>query len=302
MLEIKVWDVSHGSAAWVKFPNGVNMVVDLGADGSGDLAFSPLRTMKNIHNVQQVDYAAISHGHADHLDDIFSLHQLFHPKVLITPRHLTDQEIRAGNQAGDMKLVDRYLMVRQSYTSPITPDVDATLPTNIGGASFKFFTPCLYSKQNLNNHSLVLVISYCGMTVVIPGDNETPSWNELMKNLVFSMAVQNTTILIAPHHGREAGFCAELLDLMKPQLVVISDGDACDTSATGRYSVKATGCKIVNGLGSVDTRKCVTTRKDGHITLKLGMNGTVPSYWVGTSRPLPSLVPPPSFRSILASR
>jgi hypothetical protein len=75
-------------------------------------------------------------------------------------------------------------------------------------------------------HVLVVTCS------VIPGDNETPSWNELMRNLLFTMAVQNTTTLIAPHHGREAGFCTDLLDLMKPSLVVISDGEACDTSAT----------------------------------------------------------------------
>jgi beta-lactamase superfamily II metal-dependent hydrolase len=293
MLEIKVWDVSHGSAAWVKFPNGVNMVVDLGADGSGDLAFSPLRTMRSVHDVQQVDYAAISHGHADHLDDIFKLHHLFHPRVLITPRHLTDQEIRADNQSGDMKLVDRYLLLRQSYSSPITPDVDATVPTNIGGASFKFFAPSMCSRQSLNNHSLVVVISYCDMIVVIPGDNEAPSWKELMKNPAFLTAVRNTTILIAPHHGREAGFCAELLDLMKPQLVVVSDGGASDTSATGRYSAKAAGCRVVNGLGTIDTRKCLTTRTDGHITLKLGMQGLTPTYWVSTSKPLPSLIPPP---------
>jgi competence protein ComEC len=144
------------------------------------------------------------------------------------------------------------------------------------------------------------------MKVVIPGDNETPSWNELMKNLAFTMAVQDTTILIAPHHGREAGFSAELLDLMKPQLVVISDREECDTSAASRYSAKAAGCKVVNGFGKLDTRKCLTTRTDGHITLKLGMSGTVPSYWVGTSKPLPQMLPAPfstAFsRAILAGK
>jgi beta-lactamase superfamily II metal-dependent hydrolase len=300
-LEIRVWDVKHGSAAWVKFPN---MAIDFGADSSGEIGFSPLRTMKNVHNVQHIHDAVISHGHADHLEEIFRLRQLYYPQVLWTPRHLTDQEIRAGNQVGDMKLVDEYLAVRQAYSSALTPGQDATIPANTGLASFRFFTPTLCGKQNLNNHSLVVVISYCGMTVVIPGDNESPSWNELMQNLTFTMAVQNTTILIAPHHGREAGFCAELLDLMKPQLVVISGGDACDTSATSRYSAKATGCKVVNGLGTVDTRKCLTTRTDGHITLKLGLEGTVPMYRVDTSRPLPSILPAPfsGVRSILSGK
>jgi beta-lactamase superfamily II metal-dependent hydrolase len=302
MLEIKVWDVSHGSAVWVKFPNGRNMVIDLGADGSGELGFSPLRTMKNDHNVQQVDYAVITHGHADHLDDIFRLHQLYYPQILWTPRHLTDDEIRAGNRAGDITLVDQYLLVRQSYTGAVTPNLDATIAANTGQAYCQFFIPVGCSRQNLNNHSLVVVISYCGMKIVIPGDNETPSWNELMKNFMFTTAVQNTTILIAPHHGREAGYSAELLDLMKPSFVVISDGDACDTSATSRYSAKTTGCRVANRLGTVETRKCVTTRSDGHITLKLGLNNTVPSFWVTTSKPLPPLVPPPSFGSILAAK
>jgi len=97
--------------------------------------------MKNVYGVQQVDYAVITHGHADHLDDIFRLHQLYHPQVLWTPRHLTDEEIRAGNQAGDMKLVDQYLLVRQIYTGAISPSLDATIAANTGQAYCQFFTP-----------------------------------------------------------------------------------------------------------------------------------------------------------------
>jgi beta-lactamase superfamily II metal-dependent hydrolase len=302
MLEIKVWDVSHGSAVWVKFPNGRNMVVDLGADGSGADCFSPLRMMKTVYGVQQLDYAVITHGHADHLDDIFRLHELYYPGVLFTPRHLTDDEIRAGNRDGDMNVVERYLVVRQEYTSPVPFNLDASVTANTGEASFRFFTPSLCSKQNLNNHSLVAVISYQGMKIVIPGDNEAPSWNELMRNLSFNMAVQNTTVLIAPHHGRDAGFCAELLDLMNPRLIVISDGAACDTSVTGRYSEKASGCFVQNGIGKVDTRKCVTTRQDGHVMLRFGLNNNQPTFWVSTSKPV--VAPPslPTLRDALLAR
>jgi competence protein ComEC len=140
------------------------------------------------------------------------------------------------------------------------------------------------------------------MTVVIPGDNEAPSWNELMENPLFRLAVRNTTVLIASHHGREAGFCAELLDLMNLSLVVISDGDACDTSATGRYSAKARGCRVANRLGLVDTRKCLTTRKDGHITIKFGLNGPVPTFWVNTSKPWPTPALQPLFNGLFTGR
>ena len=302
MLEVRVWDVSHGNAAWVKFPNGRHMVVDLGADGSGADCFSPLRTMKTAYGVQQLDYAVITHGHADHLDDIFRLHELYYPSILVTPRHLTDDEIRAGNRVVDTELVERYLVVRQAYTSPVPPGLDTTVTANTGEASFRFFIPAQCSKQNLNNHSLVAVLTYQGMKIVIPGDNESPSWNELMRDLSFCMAVQNTTVLIAPHHGREAGFCADLLDLMTPRLIVISDGAATDTSITGRYSEKASGCLVQNGIGKVDARKCVTTRQDGHITLRFGLNNNQPTFWVSTSKPFTALPTLPTLRNALLAR
>ena len=302
MLEVRVWDVSHGSAVWVKFPNGRHMVVDLGADGSGADCFSPLRVMKTVHRVPKLDYAVVTHGHADHLDDIFRLHELYYPGVLYTPRHLSDDEIRAGNRNGDITLVERYLLVRQAYTSPVLFDQDATLSANNGEVSFQVFIPTQCSRQNLNNHSLVLVLSYFGMKIVIPGDNESPSWNELMHNAHFNIAVQNTTVLIASHHGREAGFCAELLDLMKPQLVVISDGAASDTSVTGRYSEEASGCLVQNAAGRVDTRKCLTTRQDGHITLKFGLNYNQPTFWVSSSKPFTGLPSLPFLRNALLAR
>ena len=295
MLEMTVWDVNHGSAVWVRFPNGRNMVVDLGADGGTDDLFSPLGTMKAVHGVQAIDDVVITHGHADHLDDIFRLHALYYPQVLYTPRHLTDEEIRAGNRTGDMSLVNRYLQVRQQYTGAVSAMNNVTTPAAIGFASCQFFIPTTCSKQNLNNHSMVVVMSYLGMKIVIPGDNEAPSWNELMTNFAFRMAVANTTILVAPHHGREAGFCSDLLDLISPRLVIISDGDACDTSATARYSEKASGCFVGNGIGKTDTRKCLTTRKDGHVTVRFGMNNNVPSFWVRTSRPV---VPNPAFEGL----
>jgi beta-lactamase superfamily II metal-dependent hydrolase len=285
MLEMTVWDVNHGSAVWVRLPNGRNMVVDLGADGSDGDLFSPLRTMKAAYGVQAIDYAVITHGHADHLDDIFRLHELYYPRILHTPRHLTDDEVRAGNRAGDMKLVDRYLQVRRLYVGALGPGDDATVPANVGFATCRFFTATTCSKQNLNNHSMVVVISYFGMKIVIPGDNEAPSWNELMADRNFRAAVVDTTILIAPHHGRKAGFCSELLELMNPRLVIVSDGDACETSATGLYSGKASGCYVRNGSGQTDTRKCLTTRKDGHVTVSLGMSNNVPTFWVRTSKP-----------------
>jgi competence protein ComEC len=50
MVEIIIWDVQHGSAAYIKSPNGKHIVVDagLGSYENSDKSFSPLPSMENI--------------------------------------------------------------------------------------------------------------------------------------------------------------------------------------------------------------------------------------------------------------
>jgi hypothetical protein len=62
----------------------------------------------------------------------------------------------------------------------------------------------------------------------------------------------------------------------KPRLVVVSDGRFGDTSATDRYSKQATGWAVFYAAGRQEERNCVTTRCDGHITIKVGWNGNDP--------------------------
>lgn len=70
----------------------------------------------------------------------------------------------------------------------------------------RFFQPNTCSRSNLNNHSLVAVVSYAGSKIIIPGDNEAASWNELLEYPAFVQAIRGTDILLAAHHGREAGY------------------------------------------------------------------------------------------------
>src|SRR5262249_13101581 len=104
-------------------------------------------------------------------------------------------------------------------------------------------------------------------------------WKELLRNPAFVTAVRGTDVLLAPHHGRDAGYCPELFEAMgKPRLVVISDGRFGETSATDCYSKQATGWMVYDVAGQSDSRKCVTTRCDGHITIKLGWTVNDPKH------------------------
>lgn len=268
MLQIRIWDVQHGSAAHIQTPNNRHIVVDLGDDGD---EFSPLLRLRS-EGVLKLDHVVITHPHRDHMDDIAHFGSLS-PSVLSTPRHLSEADIRKGNRLIDSGIVNQYLAIRQGYTSPIPAIHDIGAANNFGGAQFHVFMPSGCEPSNLNNHSLVVVAAYAGLKVVIPGDNEAPSWRELLQNSAFVSAICGADVLVAAHHGRDAGYCADLFDAMgNPRLVVISDGRFGDTSATGRYGRQVTGWNVYNAYGVAEQRRCVTTRCDGDITIKIGWN------------------------------
>jgi beta-lactamase superfamily II metal-dependent hydrolase len=273
MLQIVVWDVQHGNAAYLRTPNGRHIVVDLGAGsyGSSERTFSPLLHLKYKWGVELLDGVIITHPHRDHLDDIFNFGELS-PRVFTRPQHLDEASIRAGNQVKDREVIDKYLEINRRYNQPVQASDNPFIPVNNGGVQISRFFPRECSTKNLNNHSVACVVSYAGCKMVIPGDNEQPSWDELLKDQSLVEAIQGTHILLAPHHGREAGFSASLFKYFNPLLTVISDGRFCDTSATDRYDDVTQGWVVHKRSGGKEDRKCVTTRNDGVIDIKFGKN------------------------------
>ena len=119
------------------------------------------------------------------------------------------------------------------------------------------------------------VVSYQGVKILLPGDNEEFSWDELLCDRKFVEAIRGTHILVAPHHGRRSGFHGPLFECIEPKLTIIPDGRVVDTSATSRYSAVTEGWTVQRRSGGQEKSYCVTTRKDGAIDTEItaGFNG-----------------------------
>jgi len=262
------WDVQHGSATWLHMPNGENIVIDLGIGSinNGQATFRPLEYMRRRRGVDRLDALIVSHPHKDHIGDIANAERL-RPRVLRRPR-LSAHEIRQGNPKDkDTPELARYLAFDRRYSTPVAA---SPLSRERGdGVTIQTFTPTRCPPSNLNNRSVVTVVEYAQSKLLIPGDNEDPSWQELLERADFRKAIRGTDVLVAAHHGRQAGFCAELFDLIRPKLTVISDGPA-PTAATAKYKAVTTGWKTFYRRGGSERRFCLTTRRDNDVVIELG--------------------------------
>ncbi len=275
-LRVICWNVEHGNAAYVQTPTFKHIALDLGSEPD----FSPLSFLKSQFRIDRLDEVIISHPHTDHLTDISCFDELS-PSVLKRPKHLTENEIRAANRREDASIVDKYIEINNRYNvSPISREKNPELPENNGGVIFHTFMDTSSSTANINNHGIVTILEYLRCKIIFPGDIESPTWASLLQRRDFVMAISEADILIASHHGREAGFHSDLFKDFKPKLTIISDGRFRDTSATARYSGVSTGWTIHHRDQSLNSeeRKCITTRNDGHIDIEISKNDNSKTY------------------------
>jgi len=268
-----VWDVNHGLAVYVNSPNGRHIAIDLGTGcHKTGKEFSPLLHLKKSWKMDKLDYLVITHPHVDHLDDILNLSSEMEPKVLCRPTGIKKESVLEGIDEARKPKVEKFFEINDRFTYPIAVDSpnNPAVPENWGGLSIQTFYPGVDS-DNINNLSVVTVFEYAGIKIVVPGDNEPVSWEALLKKSGFEAAIKDADILIAPHHGRESGYHADVVKLVNPRLTIVSDKKEVETSASSKYSAASRGWKVHKGNDDID-RKCITTRTDGWVKVEWGNN------------------------------
>lgn len=270
-LRVYIHNVGHGQAIHAFTPGGQCIAIDLGCSAD----FSPLEWLSG--SSKTIDSLIITHPHGDHIDEMLILKKLgLKVRQLWRPNWLPKDEVYKQNQRADTDKLDGYFEMSDSYTETILDSELVGNPDVNGGVSIKEFASSTCGVSNINNHSGVVIFDYLGIRLIIPGDNEPPSWRTLLEQSSFKSAVAGAYVFMASHHGRESGYCPELFEAFPekmPKLCVISDGRTQDTDATNRYSYHAHGWKVHSRSGCPsEDRYCVTTRSDGFIKIDIGQN------------------------------
>lgn len=131
------------------------------------------------------------------------------------------------------------------------------------------------SRENINNYSLLTTISYRGLLIIFPGDLEPDGWDAVLDNTNLSAHLYGTyKILIASHHGRSSGIrrngqiYSRFLDILQPNLTIISDKWGSETTDPGAYRPYCCGMPV-ECEGLAETRQILTTKTNDCVTIKI---------------------------------
>ena len=292
-MKIKVHNVDHGQCVVVTSPTGQRLMLDCGR--SIKQPFFPSFTYAG----QRIDMLMALNLDEDHLEDLPDVWRnceigAFYSNPTLSAAHLATMKVQGGMGRG----VRHVHGVLCTHGSGGIGDWRNAL----GGIAWRVFHNVSGRDfSDTNNLSLAVFVSFGGFTILFGGDMETAGWRKLMENPAFRLRLPGVKVFVASHHGRENGCCDELFDILKPDVVIFSDGQKqYGTQETLKwYSSRVKGIPdwtkpavapmpsalAGGGLGishlsnlaallGQPLRKVLTTRSDGTICIHVEANGS----------------------------
>jgi beta-lactamase superfamily II metal-dependent hydrolase len=259
-MTIHIFDVEHGACNIIETSNNKLIMIDCGHNSTSN--WRPSDWI--IQNGLSITNLTIANIDEDHVSDLENIKKYCSPYTLKTNWNLTPEwiEKKKNETGGVAKGVAALLdMMRNEYTGEgITIDY---------GLIRQRFCHNTNLFKDFNNLSMVNFYFYANTGIIFPGDLEKLAWEEFLKDSNFRDCLRKTNIFIASHHGRKNGYCEEVFNYCKPDIIIISD-KAIEhaTQMHDDYSKHASGIKYGEIL-----RKVLTTRRDGKIKITVNSNG-----------------------------
>lgn len=276
-LSLCIWNVEHGACTTLAHRlNGA--FGRLAMIDSGDASdWRPSRHIRHGMGRNRLDYLFITNADQDHLSDLHGLWEagidigVLHRNPDPSPEVLRSIKLQGGPLTND---IERYLSIHAGYIQPVAEPFD----NYMGGITARTYFNSYPAFTDTNNLSCAVFIAYAGFKILFPGDLERPGWLALLSRADFLAELAGIDVLVASHHGRESGYCAEVFDHCKPQAVVMSDKAIMhDTQQMARAYHYQVAKNHPNGVYVSTTNKLrhvLTTRRDGHIEFIVRDNGS----------------------------
>ena len=257
-MNIEIFDVEHGACIVATSPGGKRLMLDCGHNSS-----KPWWPSVHYHG-KAIENLVVSNYDEDHVSDLTDL--MSNTRLAFISRNTSVSandlaRLKAENGIGDgIARLKRWMGAVEGKPSGGNPDYDVM-------SHLYFYNSYPNHFNDENNLSVLSVVECYGFKLVYGGDLETPGWEKLIERYNVQTALAGTNVFVASHHGRKSGQCQAVMDICRPQIVVMSDRDKQFNSqeTTPWYKDRCSG--INYGAGQ---RYVFTTRNDKNIAINVG--------------------------------
>ena len=284
-LEMTVLDIGQGDCIYIAFPDGKNMMMDIGSEFGSTSPWNHANEFLQERKVTQIDYLFITHGDYDHIREAKKLLDNYEIKSLYMPLE------KAQDSSTWLKLLEA--AKEETYTDEKGSTVKATYNNNVGAYTIsgeKWEMKC-YSfdeadyptgtnAEKINAVSPICLLEYAERTIVLTGDaNEMTEEYVLGKGYLDNI---DTDILKVGHHGSKSSTTQAFLDKIDAEFAIISTSGTREepnesyTHPNPDLLARLDG--YVDAVPDADYngfREIYITGSDGDITVRIGANGGI---------------------------
>ncbi len=218
-LQVIMLDVGQGDCIYMKTPNGSNILIDGGSSSSSSVGEYIIKPTLKYFGVSTIDYIFISHGDSDHISGIcYLLENQKNTGIQVKNIVLPNIEGQNGNSE-NIYLDDNYIklinLASDNNTSIIYMGKGDKLTD--GDVLIECLHPSNnYSCSDRNDYSMVLNVEYGEFNMLFTGDLSIEGEEEILSN------IQTCEVLKVAHHGSNTSTCDKLLDILEPDVSLIS--------------------------------------------------------------------------------
>lgn len=255
-IQIHMLDIGQGDSILIQ-GNGKNILVDTGPPSSKKKLLEKLKKYK----VEKIDLLIITHAHSDHNGNVLAVLDALPVDLVMESSALTASPI-----------VKKYYSLMKEKKIPLKiPKAGEFYEIN-EGSNLEFLTPLgsFEDSENVNNSSLVFILSSGKVKALFTGDAESQVEKELVRLYGNKLESQ---ILKSPHHGSRTSSSDLFIKTVHPQISLISLGARNDyghphKEVFNRYQKHGVGVYRTDLQGDItvylkDGQYQVATEKEG---------------------------------------
>lgn len=233
-LIIKMIDVGQGDSIYIN-AKGKNILIDAGSSSEKNITGYTILPFLKANGVKQLDYLIMTHSDSDHAGGMAELlnekqNGEYYVKNLILPDVGTDIQDTLYKKIQSIAVENGINILYFSTGCGVKyRDVELTCIWPIQGAD----------KPDKNNLSLVFKLESGNFNMLFTGDLSEDGEKEILNGQQsLEMKIEDVDILKVAHHGSNGSGCRAFVELLKPEVSIISCGKHNTYGHPGKQALK----------------------------------------------------------------